>query len=73
MSEVANNHPEFQSAEAAAKLDAVVHAVADGLGFARFEIFGDEREGTAQDVHAARVEHGEIKGREEPFVRIRDE
>ena len=29
--------------------------------------------GTAQDVHAARVEHGEIKGREEPLVRIRDE
>ena len=42
--EIANYEPQFQRTKPAAELDAVVHAVLDGLFVACFEIFRYERE-----------------------------
>ena len=73
VSEVADYHPELERAEAATELHAVVGAVAHRFLFGRAKVFGDEREGSAQNVEARAVERREVEGREEPLVRVRDE
>src|ERR671938_239534 len=74
VAEVADNHPEFERAEASPELDAVLRAVAHRLRFGSLQIRRrHKREGAAQGLHVEAVEDRKVKGREEPLVRVGDE
>lgn len=69
----AHDVPEFERAEAAAELDAIVHEV-DGLRvFGSGEVSGAERDAAAQDIGEARIEDAQIEADLQPLMRIQDD
>ena len=68
--ERSEHHPRFDCAKTAAELNAVIHVVFLGLDRVALQIFGNEREDTAQSLDVADIKHAEIEGNEQHFVRI---
>src|SRR5437763_2140153 len=75
MSEVAQDHPEFEGAETAAKRGAVVHQVRHFVVCAGSvaQVFGYQAEGSFHHVGFASVENAAIDGGEEPFMGVDDQ
>src|SRR5207237_8781719 len=71
--EATNDHPQLERAEAAAKLDAVIHKVDYGLALRRDEVLMHQREGALEDLGLGREERRAVERREEPFVRVDNE
>ena len=67
---VPHDEPQLQGAEPAAELDAVVHVIHCARILGGSQVFGNQREGPAQNFRPAGVERAQIDRREQPFVRI---
>ena len=72
-SEVAQDEPELESAEAMAEGHAIVHQMHGARVFAGAQVFGHQRESLAQNLRLAGVEGAEVHRGHQPFVRIGDD
>src|SRR6185503_7811657 len=70
MSEIANDHPQLQSAKATAELYAVIRSAAHFFLFRGAQIFRHERKRAAQQIQVPTEKDRTVEWREQPLVGI---
>src|SRR5579864_6184974 len=70
---VAEHEPELQRAKAPAQGYPIIHKVDRARVLGGPEVFRHQRKGAPQDFRTPRIQHADVNGREQPFVRIGDQ